>query len=89
MRLALMVREARGWCGRLAQPWGASTGQTHMTQASGRYACVCVRAGTYGYRSFHAVCVEKGMRGAGRACIGDWEFGVCGMPEGAGWFKAD
>ena len=37
----------------------------------------CARGRT---RSFHAVCVEKGMRGAGRACIGVWEFGVC--PEG-------
>ena len=30
----------------------------------------CARGRT---RSFHAVCVEKGMRGAGRACIGVWE----------------
>ena len=37
----------------------------------------CARGRT---RSFHAVCLEKGMRGAGRACIGVWEFGVC--PEG-------
>ena len=48
-----------------------------------RESCVCVRAGTR-TRSFHAVCVEKGMRGAGRACIGVREFGVCpeGVPEG-------
>ncbi len=36
----------------------------------------CARGRT---RSFHAVCVEKGMRGAGRACIGVWE---CVVPEG-------
>ena len=53
------------WCeGRVAgaggagRPWGASTGQTHMTQASGRYACVCVRAGTYAQFS-------RGVRGEG------------------------
>ena len=38
----------------------------------------CARGRT---RSFHAVCVEKGMRGAGRACIGVWE---CVVPEGDG-----
>ena len=37
----------------------------------------CARGRT---RSFHAVCLEKGMRGAGRACVVVWEFGVC--PEG-------
>jgi len=36
----------------------------------------CARGRT---RSFHAVCVEKGMRGAGRACIGVCE---CVVPEG-------
>ena len=36
----------------------------------------CARGRT---RSFHAVCVEMGMRGAGRACIGVWE---CVVPEG-------
>ena len=53
------------WCeGRVAgaggagRPWGASTGQTHMTQDSGRYACVCVRAGTYAQFS-------RGVRGEG------------------------
>ena len=30
----------------------------------------CARGRT---RSFHAVCVEKGMRGAGRAWLGVWE----------------
>ena len=35
-----------------------STGQTHMTQASGRWACVCVRAGTYAQFS-------RGVRGEG------------------------
>ena len=60
------------------QPWGASTGLTHMPQANLRWRVfACARGRT---RGFHAVCVEKGMRGAGRACIGDWEFGVC--PEG-------
>ena len=58
MRLALVVGGARGWCGRRGTAMGPSTGQTHMTQASGRYACVCVRAGTYAQFS-------RGVRGEG------------------------
>ena len=79
MRLALVVREARGWCGRR----GTAMGRQHRADAHGHSSemalrlFACARGRT---RSFHAVCVEKGMRGAGRACIGVWEFGVC--PEG-------
>ena len=81
MRLALVVREARSWCGRR----GTAMGRQHWACAhdTGFWAllvvCLRARAGTR-TRSFHAVCVEKGMRGAGRACIGVWEFGV--RPEG-------
>ena len=58
-------------------------GRQHRADAHGHSSemalrvFACARGRT---RSFHAVCVEKGMRGAGRACIGVWEFGVC--PEG-------
>ena len=79
MRLALVVRGARGWCGRR----GTAMGRQHRADAHGHSSemalrvFACARGRT---RSFHAVCLEKGMRGAGRACIGVWEFGVC--PEG-------
>ena len=34
--------------------------------------------------SFHAVCVERVMQGAGSACVGVWEFGLpVGRGEGA------
>ena len=50
------------WCERrvasAGQPWGASTGQTHMAQANLRCACVCVRAGTYAR-------ISRGVRGEG------------------------
>jgi len=64
----------------LGVQWGETTGLTHMTQVSGRCACVCVRAGTYARFS-------RSVRGEGhegrrrpRVSIGVWEFGVC--PEG-------
>ena len=75
------------WCerrvagaGGAGRPWGASTGQTHMTQASGRYACVCVRAGTYAQFS-------RGVRGEGherRRPRVYWRVGVRSMPGGRG-----
>ena len=71
-RGAWLVRAARDGHGAPAQ--GSRT--WHSSELALR-VFACARGRT---RSFHAVCVEKGMRGAGRACIGVWEFGVC--PEG-------
>ena len=71
-RGAQLVRAARDGHGAPAQ--GRRT--WHSSEMALR-VFACARGRT---RSFHAVCVEKGMRGAGRACIGVWEFGVC--PEG-------
>ena len=54
----------------------------HGTEVYLRCACVCVRAGTC-TRGFHAVCVERGMRGAGRRPRVYWRVGVRGVcPEG-------
>ena len=84
VRLALVVREARSWCGRR----GTAMGRQHWACAhdTGFWALlVCLRArGDVRAVFTRAVCVEKGMRGAGRACLGVWEFGVCpeGVPEG-------
>ena len=58
-------------------PWLVRARDSHGAPAQGLRTChrqicaarvfACARGRT---RSFHAVCVEKGMRGAGRACIG-------------------
>ena len=71
-RGAWLVRAARDGHGAPAQ--GSRT--WHSSELALR-VFACARGRT---RSFHAVCVEKGMRGAGRAWMGVWEFGVC--PEG-------
>ena len=73
------------WCERRVAGAGGADGHGAPAQGSRTWhsselalrVFACARGRT---RSFHAVCVEKGMRGAGRACIGVWEFGVC--PEG-------
>ena len=71
---------ARGaWLVRAARDSHGVPAQSRRTWHSSEMALrvfACARGRT---RSFHAVCVEKGMRGAGRACIGVWE---CVVPEG-------
>merc|ERR1712086_35170 len=83
MRLTLVVRGARGWCGRR----GTAMGRQHRAVAHGHSSemalrmFACARGRTCG---FHAVCVERVMQGAGSACVGVWEFGLpVGRGEGA------
>ena len=65
---------ARGaWLVRAARDGHGAPAQGRRTWHSSEMALrvfACARGRT---RSFHAVCVEKGMRGAGRAWLGVWE----------------
>ena len=72
MQLALVVREARGWCGRLGTAIGCqhrADAQWHSSEMALR-VFACARGRTCG---FHAVCVERVMQGAGSAWLGVWE----------------
>ena len=72
MRLSLVVREARGWCGRLGTAMGRqhrADAQWHSSEMALR-VFACARGRTC---SFHAVCVERVMQGAGSAWLGVWE----------------
>ena len=73
------LRRTRGasWYSSVQSLHRAQNGEVVLVRcAAARALRVCLRA-RGDVHSFHAVCVEKGMRGAGRACVGAWEFGVC------------